>query len=255
LRHSSGSLVAIGVDGAPAGWAAACLHADALRAADARRWETRLHLFHEFSEIAELRDAAGASATCAIDIPIGLLDSVDYRPCDLEARRRLGRRAGSVFAPPARYMLEFAGDYAGIRALVERKRSQDPLAKGLSAQSAALAGKIAEVDRWVREHPECEDWLFECHPELTFCSLGDGRIPPDKRSGAGMVQRLRLIRELFPDAEARLAAAPWPGRQVESVDLLDAYAALSTALVCARGEEQVLAPERDRQGVPMRMVV
>jgi predicted RNase H-like nuclease len=160
-----------------------------------------------------------------------------------------------VFAPPARYMLGFAGDYTRIRALVERERIRNPRAKSLSSQSAALAPKIAEVDAWVREHPECEDWLFECHPELSFCALGDGRIPPDKRSGAGMVCRLRWIRELFPDAEDRLAAAPWPGRQVESVDLLDAYAALSTALICARGEQQVLAPERDGRGVPMRMVV
>ena len=47
----------------------------------------------------------------------------------------------------------------------------------------------------------------------------------------------------------------WPGRQVKSADLLDAYAALSTALVCARGEEQMLVPGRDSRGVPMRIVV
>jgi predicted RNase H-like nuclease len=245
--------VAVGVDGAPAGWAVACLHADARRAADARRWETRLHLLRDFGEIAALR--AGAGAPVAIDIPIGLLDSVDFRPCDLEARRRLGGRSNSVFAPPARHMLEAAGDYTRMRALVETEREQNPRAKGLSAQSAALASKVAEVDRWVREHPESEDWLFECHPELSFCALGDGRTLPDKRSGAGVVWRLRLIRELFPDAEERLASAPWPGRQVDSIDLLDAYAALSTALVCARGEQQALAPERDARGLPMRIVV
>jgi predicted RNase H-like nuclease len=214
-----------------------------------------VHLLRAFGEIAELRGGAGASAKVAIDIPIGLLDSVDYRPCDLEARRRLGGRANSVFAPPAHHMLEAAGDYPRMRALVEAERGRNPRAKGLSAQSAALAPRIAEVDRWVREHPGCEDWLFECHPELSFCALGDGRTLPDKRSGAGVVRRLQLIRELFPDAEERLAEAPWPGRQVESADLLDAYAALSTALVCARREQQVLAPEQDGRGVPMRIVM
>jgi predicted RNase H-like nuclease len=152
-------------------------------------------------------------------------------------------------------MLEAAGDYPRMRALVETERRTNPRAKGLSAQSAALASKIAEVDGWVREHPESEGWLYECHPELSFRSLGGGRTPADKRSGAGVVSRLRLIRELFPDAEEMLAAAPWPGSQVESADLLDAYAALSSALACAQGEQQFLAPEQDGRGVRMRIVV
>ena len=85
-------LVAVGIDGAPAGWVAACLYADALRPEDAAVWQTRLELFVNVDELAAFRDAAGAAAPVAIDVPIGLLDSVDFRPCDVAARQLLKKR-------------------------------------------------------------------------------------------------------------------------------------------------------------------
>jgi predicted RNase H-like nuclease len=91
-------LVAVGADGARGGWAVACLYESG----------TRVTLLRDVGEIARLR--AGSGAPVAIDIPIGLLDSVDFRPCDVAGRRLLGRRASTVFAPPARYQLAAAGD-------------------------------------------------------------------------------------------------------------------------------------------------
>jgi predicted RNase H-like nuclease len=252
--NMSTSLLAVGVDGAPAGWVAACLHADATSAADASSWETRLHLCKDIQQVVDLREGA-PEATLAIDVPIGLPDAVSYRDCDIEARKRLGRRANSVFAPPARYMLAVADDYAAIRDLVAEERRWDASTKGLSAQAAAITPKIQEVDDWVRVHDGCEAWLYECHPELSWHALSGGEVLPDKRSGAGPVCRLRLLRGLFPDAEDRLAMAPWPGRQATLSDLLDAYAALSTALACARGEHTVLGGERDSEGVVMRIAM
>jgi predicted RNase H-like nuclease len=218
-------------------------------------WQTRLALFADVAEIARYREEAGRSAPVAIDIPIGLLDSVAFRPCDVAARRLLKRRASSVFAPPARYMLAAAGDYGAIRALVEQERKTTPAAKSLSAQAAGIAPKVREVDDWVRAQPDSERWLFECHPELSFRALNDGAPAASKHSAAGLTPRRRLIRAEFPDAAQRLAAAPWIGTQAGLADLLDAYAALATALACARGDQEALGGgERDAENVLMRIV-
>jgi predicted RNase H-like nuclease len=252
-------LVAIGVDGAPSGWVAACLHADARRPEDASVWTTRVELCASIHEVAELRAGSGGAAKLAIDIPIGLPSTAGPRPCDLAARDILKQvgRASSVFVPPARYMLDAADDYTAIRALVEEERKLNPAARSISSQSAAIAPRIKQVDTWVRAHPECHDWLVECHPELSWYALSGGEHLLDKRSGSGLVRRLQLLQELFPDTEERIAAAPWTGKQATLADLLDAYAALSSALAFARGPneyEELGGDERDSENVPMRMV-
>jgi len=109
----------------------------------------------------------------------------------------------------------------------------------------------------VRAHPDSERWLFECHPELSFYALSDGSaLAESKHSAAGLLRRLKLVRARFADAEERLVSAPWNAKSVELSDLLDAYAALSTALVCAaENYEQLGEGERDAEGVLMRMVL
>lgn len=124
----------------------------------------------------------------AIEVPIGLLDSVGFA-CDLAARKLLKGKASSVFAPPARYMLDAAGDYAAIRALVELQR--------------------------VRER--------------------DVAAPPGRRTELRL--RVRETRRTRSRDGARLAA-------------------LSTAVVCARGEQHELgAGQRDSANLPMRMAL
>lgn len=246
--------MAIGVDGAPAGWAAACLVADTSGPDHAGSWQTELRLFDDIQALVAFRDGHGAAV--AIDVPIGLLDSVDFRPCDLAARGLLEQRANAVFAPPARYMLHAAGDYAAIRELVAQLRKTNPATRSLNAQAAGITPKVREVDDWVRAHPDSEPWLWECHPELSFRALNDGApLPAPKHSASGLIQRLRLVRGEFPDAEQQLATAPWSGRQVGLSDMLDAYAALTTALRCARGEQKELGGRRDSEGVLMRMAL
>jgi len=230
--------LAVGVDGARGGWAVACWYG--------RR--TSLTLARDIAEVARLR----RHAPVAIDIPIGLLDSVDFRPCDVAARRLLGPRASTVFAPPARYLLAAAGEYPAMRALVARERRSRPAAKSLSAQSAGIATKIREVDEWVREHRDSDEWLFECHPELCFLALNGGAPLDRKRSPAGARQRLRLVGAGFADAEAQIAAARGPATQA---DWLDAYATLTAARAIARGEHATLGDGTcDSEGLPMRIV-
>jgi predicted RNase H-like nuclease len=231
-------LLAVGADGARGGWAVACLCGEG----------TRLVLVRDISELAQLR--ADSAAPVAIDVPIGLTEKGGFRPCDVAARRLLARRASTVFAPPARYLLPAAGDYAAMRALVARERQANPAARSLSAQSAGIARKVREVDAWVRRHPESERWLFECHPELAFLALGGGRALEGKRSPSGLRQRLRLVTAVFSDAEERIAGGDGAGRD----DWLDAYAALATAAAISRGAHATLGGERDAHGVPMRIV-
>ncbi len=249
-------VIAIGADGAPGGWLAAFLRATSPHQADSAEWETCLHLAADIGELASSRGRERGAPAVAIDVPIGVPDSVRYRNCDVEARDRLGERRNSVFAPPARYMLAAAGDYKRIRELVEKERAHNPAAKSISAQAAGITRKVAEVDAWVQSNRDSDDWLWECHPELSLWALNGRTCCGAKASAAGLVQRLTLLREEFPDVEERIASAPWAGKRVALSDILDAYAALTTALVCARGEQEELGGgERDSEDIPMRMAV
>jgi hypothetical protein len=58
-------------------------------------------------------------AVIAIDIPIGLLDG-GARPCDVHARRFVGRRASSVFPAPVRSLLHM-NSYAEAKGLAKTR--------------------------------------------------------------------------------------------------------------------------------------
>lgn len=245
------SIVAIGVDGARAGWVAACLSSSP--SLQPSTWETTVRLFQDFEAVATYRAQHG-TATLAIDIPIGPSDHVESRGCDVAARKLLPGRASCVFNPPSRDLLATGGDYAAVQQLVAKRREADPTARGLTRQSVALIPKIAEVDTWVRQHPASEDWLFECHPELTFARLRNGRPAPPKRSPAGAIERLRLLRHPFPDLEDAVGALASPAADL--TDSLDAYAALTVALRCRRNEHEELGDgQRDSEDVPMRIAI
>jgi predicted RNase H-like nuclease len=239
-------LLAIGADGCRGGWVAALAYPTAGEAV----W-TELRLCANFEEHVALR--AGTDAIVAVDIPMGLLGAVAFRPCDEQARKWLGRRASTVFAPPSRPLLE-AADYKEVQSLIALAREQDPSVKGLSAQSAALIPKVAEADRHLLAHPEAQEWLWECHPELSFFSLHGGPLD-EKRSAHGQLHRLELVAREFDDATKAIREARVPARAAGLDDVLDAYAALHTALVVRAGEQEELGGDRDACGLSMRMAV
>jgi predicted RNase H-like nuclease len=78
------------------------LYGESPAQATPRRREVRL--CPSFGHLVALR--AGTEAMVAVDIPMGLLDSVDFRPCDVEARELLVHRVDTVFAPPSRRLLK-----------------------------------------------------------------------------------------------------------------------------------------------------
>jgi predicted RNase H-like nuclease len=70
----------------------------------------------------------------AVDIPMGLPETVGPRGCDAEARGLLKGRRSTVFAPPSRALLA-AATYADARELIEVARAANPSASGISAQA------------------------------------------------------------------------------------------------------------------------
>lgn len=237
---------AVGADGCRGGWIAALLSGDG-------DTETlRFRLFADVSALAGWRAAEASNAVVALDVPMGLTSSGGLRPCDVAARKALGPLASSVFPPPARYLLG-ATSYKEVRALVNERQKESPGAPRLSAQSTAIIPKIAEVDRFLRQHAAAQDWLIEVHPELSFQHWAETPLL-SKRSPAGAIERLRLVRSRFPGVEETLSALPHPGSSVGLDDALDACSALWSALRWQNGAV-VLGGELDSCGLVMRMVV
>lgn len=242
-------LVAMGVDGARAGWVGACLLRD-----DASGTErTDLRLYDDIVAVAADHEPG---VVVAIDVPIGLRDS-GPRACDKEARRLLGPRGSSVFPAPNRWMLDHTGDYAGLRAHVSAQRLVGEQLASLSAQGHGITPKIKEVDDWLASHPSADLWLLECHPEVSFLALNGGQHVLDtKKSAGGRSARRALIARAFPDAPGRLdeAAARWPRGRVAIDDLHDAYACLHTALAVLAGTARILGDGTlDARGRRMQM--
>lgn len=240
----------MGVDGARAGWIAASLWRDD-RSGDER---TSLDLYPDVSAVAARRERG---VPVAIDIPIGLPDT-GPRVCDLQARKLLGRRGSTVFPAPARWTLAFADDYAGLRAHVAARRAAGEQLMSLSAQAHGILAKVREVDSWFAHHPAADEWLLECHPELSFVALKGGHaIQAQKKSADGRAQRRSAIAAAFPDAPLQLdtAAIRWRRSQVAIDDLHDAYACLHTAIAVTRGHHQILGNSaRDAHGRPMQII-
>ena len=246
MTSDQGSVVAVGADGCRAGWIAAVLTGTGVHE------HLRFRLFATISDLAAWRAAQAPGAAVGLDVPMGLTATGERRPCDVAARKELGSLAGSVFAPPGRYLLGALG-YAEVRALVEELRSTSPDAPGVSAQSAGIISKIAEVDAFLLAQPAAQDWLIEVHPELSFGRWA-GSALGGKRSPAGAIQRLRLVRDRFTGIEDALAELSSTGSRIGFDDALDACAALWSALRWP-DDAVVLGGERDDRGLLMRMVV
>jgi predicted RNase H-like nuclease len=86
-----------------------------------------------------------------------LLETVDLRPCDKQARALLGARANSVFALPSRPLLA-ASTYADARDLIAAAKIGAPATKGVSAQAFAIAPKMREADNYLRSESGAADY-------------------------------------------------------------------------------------------------
>lgn len=245
------SVRAVGVDGCRSGWVAAIAFEDGLPQS-----RTELRRFSTFERLAAWRrDHVDRTPVVAMDVPIGLPSRVGYRTCDDEARRILGKRWACVFQSPDRGL--FGLSFPEVQAKIATRRASEQGVRGLSRQGHGIMGKIAEVDRFVRSDPGAEAWLVEVHPEVSLRTLAGEDMPPKKKR-AGRDARLKILTTCFDDLEERYEDSPWLRREVARDDILDAYAALWSALRFRRGsgKHAQLGPgERDDSGVLMRIVV
>ncbi|MGB5209114.1 MAG: DUF429 domain-containing protein [Gammaproteobacteria bacterium] len=187
-----------------------------------------------------------------VDIPIGLAGpSCPVRPCDMLARRRLGRRSASVFSTPSRTALG-GRDYADAS-----QRNHQVTGRKLSRQCWNLFPRIREVDAWLSAHRQTKRMVFESHPELCFAALAGGQpMTHYKKTETGFSERLALLSAHWPAAPAAVeeALANLPRSIAARDDMLDALVLAITASCDEHELESIPAnPGRDQTGLPMSM--
>ncbi len=214
-----------GVDGCRAGWV--CV----LRQVEPP-FQERAFLATCFDEI--LAHSA-APSVIAVDIPIGFPERITGagRECDCAVRKLLGKRASSVFAPPARAVLSET-DYR--RACATALTTSDPPHQ-ISKQMFHLFAKIREVDRAITP----QACIFECHPEAAFWAM-NGRTPlaePKKlrnRPHAPGLEKRQALLVTHGFSQSFLREARFPRSQAGTDDVLDACACSWTAARIFRDE-------------------
>jgi len=242
-----------GIDGCRGGWICA-------------RWDGADWLALErVGDLTDVLDAPDGPRMAAIDIPIGLPDSIlaRGRSAEREARPLLGQRQSSVFSVPSRSAVEAAITPDAPEAMryrqasaLARATSEPP--RSVSKQAFHIFPKIMEVDALLRAHPQIQARLFECHPEVSFWAMnGKAALTlPKKVKGRPDPEGMALRIALLETAGVPVAAlTPFEARRLGAGldDLLDACAAAWTAARILAGTALSFPdpPEQDRYGLPI----
>jgi predicted RNase H-like nuclease len=227
-----------GVDGCRAGWIAVFKDLDA---GDVF-WEI-------FATFAQLASRTPVPQVIAVDIPIGL-PGQGPRACDVEARKKLGRRGCCVFPAPIRPVLATKSykEACQIRYSVEQRK--------ISCQAWGIVRKVREVDELLRQNPQLALRVREVHPEVSFFYMNrHSSLPDSKKTEAGHAQRLNLLQRNFGTfVNSALQARKQLGCAKD--DILDAFAALWTAERIVRGTASRIPnlPRVDSLGLSMEIV-
>ncbi|MEO7712793.1 MAG: DUF429 domain-containing protein, partial [Gemmatimonadaceae bacterium] len=127
--------------------------------------------------------------------------------------------------------------------------------KGMSIQSFAITRKVQEVDLALVASPTHHERVYEVHPEVCFTYLNGGQpMGFAKKKSAGRVERLSLLTAQFGDAPARLVEDR-TRRDVGADDVLDALAALWSAMRIGQGQHASLPAIPDRDALGRRMAI
>lgn len=228
--------IVAGADGCPAGWIGIFK--------DLATGEATPRLAVNAPELLE----PPALSVLTIDIPIGLPER-GSRACDLEARRRLGIRASSVFPAPVRGVLHAdsreQANEIGVRTDGRR----------LSQQLWAIVPKVREVDALFEVHGGLQDRVREVHPELSFWAWNGGQpMQHPKRSSQGRDDRRQLVERSYPGV-FEVVRSSFTKRQVADDDILDACAALWTAERIAAGAAESIPTTIEHDGRGLRMEI
>lgn len=217
-----------GVDGVPGGWVVARVLGGRVR------WSV-------VADAAEVSSVTDGCAAVGVDIPLGLPVGAARRACDEAVARALGRARSSVFPAPPREVLAAATHPEACAV------ARDLTGRALSLQAFHIGPKILDWDALPARPPE----VVEVHPELALRRLAPDVDFAPKRSARGAGQRIAALSRWL-DVPAALADLP-AGARLD--DVLDALAAAWSARRFADGVAEILGPETDDRGRPMRVVV
>lgn len=242
----------VGVDGCKRGWVAVV---------GSQSVEPQLRVYSTFAEL--IADTP-PDALIAVDMPIGLPERImgGGRSPEKLVRSILGQRQSSVFAMPARQVVEMGERMTGRteddyplhgEASALAKTLSDP-SKGVSIQGFYLFPKILEIDALLRANPGLRDRVKESHPEVAFTVLNGGvaMALPKKIKGRvnlpGMQERRALLARYGLSASFLTDRAP---SGVGADDVLDAAVCWLVAGRLARGQAISFPnpPERDDYGL------
>jgi predicted RNase H-like nuclease len=230
-------MLVAGADGCPKGWV--IVTAEVIPGALALRSVTVAPSF------VSLILATRACEAVAVDIPMGLTDSIP-RAADIAARRLLGRpRSSSVFPPPLRAIISCI-DYR-----IACETSVLAGGKRLSKETFNILPKIREADAALTL--ELQHRIFESHPEVCFAMLNGGRaMACNKKTPAGRAEREQLLDSLYGEC----FAVQRPPAGAARDDFYDAAVLAWTASRVAKGVEARLPaePEIDARGLRMEIV-
>lgn len=247
----------VGVDGCPCGWFSVAFSGD-----DAYE----LKAFFLFEDLLEYYKTA---ERILVDIPIGMTDGPEERPCDPEARSKLSvLLKRSVFRVPTRTAVDYLARHPGSKDRakeVERGitgQSNPKNAKSLSAQTLAIMPKISEVDRAILKLSTDERRkVREIHPEICFWALnGEVAMVHTKHTDEGIEERIQTLCKKGVEPRTRkILDEAWSTYQDHCVgkdDILDALAGAVTARAGGSNNLQTLPANRqpDYKGLGMEMV-
>ncbi len=184
---------------------------------------------------AELFDFFDTYDRIFIDIPLGLQDDKEVRECDRLLREKLGPDYNeSVINPPIRDAV-FAPTY-GEASMI----SYEMIEKRMPMQAWNMAANIRIIDKFLQEHREYRDRIFESHPELLFQILNGGNsILQKKATKKGLRHRLHLLKKQskYADDFFRDIKETYRRNQVGEENIVDAMA---LALFALRSLEEPL---------------
>lgn len=229
--------VIAGIDGCRSAWFVVLLNT-----------ETTQTQFEVVSDLAEFYERHQPEVV-AIDTPIGLTDS-GPRECDLAARKLLKPRGSCVFPAPIRPALQ-APDRGAAHVI-----SFAVHGKGVPAQAFGIYPKILEVDQLLQQNPALKSVFFEVHPELSFYAWNEDQVVSHpKKSALGFMHRLGLVQAEFGELAFDTPRAMFGRTKVSDDDILDAYAALWSAIRIRKGNARRCPEEQsfDSVGLPMVM--
>ena len=265
----------VGVDGCKAGWIGVGLGDD--------DGCPKVKVCKEF---ADLVACFGDACVILVDIPIGLYEDAAPRACDIEARKKLGRkRQGAVFSTPPRPFVDKVAltpewdwttahgkTYREAHAEANKWHRDKFRGKGIAAQAFGITRKIGEMDEYLPKHLGADSpmpTIREVHPEICFWALNGGNpdsaMATSKKKPLGFGERLDVLRHraqdfncVDVDAIIKKVRDKFTKSQVADDDILDALAAAITARIgCQEGNELRTLPENpptDSKGFPMEMV-